>query len=80
MTIPLRTFYHRPSQTTKQADERPVILTNRNRPAYVLMRFDEYERLTAAAPSAADALAWSGAEGEFDPPRLSGGVRPVDFG
>lgn len=56
--LSMREFCLKPGAAAKLADERPVILTDQDRPAYVLMRHDAYERLTNAQPSLVDLLAW----------------------
>ncbi|MBZ9678103.1 type II toxin-antitoxin system Phd/YefM family antitoxin [Mesorhizobium sp. ES1-1] len=55
----------------RAAKDGPVIITDRGRPAHVLLSFDEYKRLTGKARSLGDMLATLGA-GDLDlplPPR-----------
>lgn len=64
----------------RAANEGPVIITDRGRPAHVLLSFDEYKRLTGKTRSLADMLAAPEA-GDVDlplPPRL-GHVKPADL-
>ena len=57
-----------------------MFITDRGKPAHLLLSIPEYNRLTGAHRRIADALAMSGAEDiEFDPPRMSIASRPADF-
>lgn len=69
-----REFSRDPGSAKKAADDGPVFITNRERPAHVLMNIEEYRRLTAGRKSLAEMLAPGPeldgiAEIEFDPPR-----------
>ena len=59
----------------RAADKGPVTITDRGRPAYVLMRHDEYRRLKGAGTKETlfDLLRQDEPEADFDfdPPRLS---------
>lgn len=81
-TMTSREFNQDASGAKKAAEQGPVIITDRGRPAHVLLTFEEYRRLTGGRQSLAQALAHpESAEVEFDPPRLEGPVgRPADFG
>lgn len=58
----------------------PVFITDRGKPAHVLLSIDEYNRLTGQRKSIADALAMTGMEDiEFDAPRLNLQIRDVDL-
>jgi prevent-host-death family protein len=80
-TISSREFNQDASRAKRAADEGPVIITDRGRPAYVLLRHDAYRRLTEGSPTIRQLLAEPGAEDiEFDPPRLGSGLfRPADL-
>jgi prevent-host-death family protein len=79
-TLSSREFNQGASEAKRAANKGPVIITDRGRPAHVLMRFDEYQRLTKQRRNLADALAMSGAADiEFEPPRLNIDARPVEF-
>ncbi len=72
------------SQDTKGAKqaalEGPIFITDRGRPAHVLLSIEEYQRITCGTRSIADALAMPGlADIQFDPPRMNLRLRPVDF-
>ena len=66
--------FNQDSGKAKRASRRgPVIITDRGKPAHVLLSIEEYERITAKAESIADALAMpEAADLEFTPARLSG--------
>ena len=58
----------------------PVFITDRGKPAHVLLSFEDYQRLTRQRRSIADALAMPGnADIDFDPPRVTIGARPADL-
>jgi prevent-host-death family protein len=66
----------------KQAATRgPVIITDRGRPAHVLLTIEDYERLTGQGADIIEMLGMPGVEDvEFEPPRLLGQMhRPVDL-
>lgn len=68
------------SRAKKAAQSGPVFITDRGRPAHVLLSFEDYQRLTRQRRSIADALAMPGAADiEFEPPRATIGARPADF-
>lgn len=79
-TLTSREFNQDTSGAKKAASEGPVFITDRGRPAHVLLTIEDYLRLTGGHMSLAEALAQAGADFEFDPPRLAGGTfRPADF-
>ena len=58
----------------------PVVITDRGRPAHVLLSYSEYLRLTGNQRSLLEALSMPGMEDiEFDPPKLDIGLRVPDF-
>jgi prevent-host-death family protein len=62
------------------AKKGPVIITDRGKPAHVLLRFEDYQRLTQQRRSIAEALAMPSTDDiEFEPPRLNLNTRPADF-
>jgi prevent-host-death family protein len=80
-TLSSREFNQDVSRAKRAADKGPVIITDRGEPAYVLLRHDEYHRLTGGGPTIRELLDQPGTEDiEFDPPRLGGGIfRPANF-
>lgn len=58
----------------------PVIITDRGKPAHVLLSFEDYQRLTKQRRNIADTLAMpEAADIEFEPPRMIIGARPADL-
>ena len=79
-TLSSREFNQDTSRAKKAALKGPVFITDRGRPAHVLLSIEEYQRLTGRNMTLAEALAQPGAEDiEFDPPRVKDVVRPVDL-
>ena len=68
------------SRAKKAAKNGPVFITDRGKPAHVLLSIEEYQRLTKQGRSIADSLAMPGIAGiEFEPQRVTIGTRPADF-
>lgn len=79
-TLSSREFNQGASEAKRAADNGPVFITDRGRPAHVLMSFEEYQRLTKQRRNIADALAMPDlAEIEFEPPRLTVEARSADL-
>jgi prevent-host-death family protein len=47
-TVTAAEFNQRPSQVKRAAETEPVVITERSRPAFVLLTYHEYERLMSA--------------------------------
>ncbi|MBB3314019.1 prevent-host-death family protein [Rhizobium sp. BK196] len=64
----------------RAAQEGPVIITDRGRPAHVLLSFEDYKRLTGKTRTLGDMLAAPGAE-DVDLPLVSRTehAQPVDL-
>jgi prevent-host-death family protein len=75
-TLSSRDFNQDTSGAKKAARKGPVFITDRGRPAHVLMTIEEYQRITGKSnPSQTlgDLLAMPGAESiDFDPPQMQG--------
>ena len=69
------------SRAKREARDGPVVITERGRPANVLMTWDEYRRLVGATRSILQQLALPGAEDiELDlPERRIEPFRDIDF-
>lgn len=79
-TISSREFNQAASEAKRAANSGPVFITDRGRPAHVLLSFEDDQRLTRQRRNIADALAMPGsADIEFDPPRVTIETRPADF-
>lgn len=79
-TLTSREFNQGASEAKRAANKGPVFITDRGRPAHVLMSFEEYQRLTKQRRNIADALAMPGvAEIEFDSPRININPKAADL-
>lgn len=76
-----REFNQDASGAKKAANDGPVIITDRGRPAHVLLSIKEYQRLTGNSKNIVDLLAMPNAQDiDFDPPKLSSKLfKPVDL-
>jgi len=81
-TVTSRQFNQDVSGAKKAARRGPVFITDRGRPAHVLLTIEDYRRLTDGNMSLAEALAQPGdADFQFNPPCVGGGIlKPVDLG
>jgi prevent-host-death family protein len=70
-TFSSRQFNQDASKAKKAAQEGPVFITDRGKPAHVLLTYEEYRRLTRSRAKIADLLAMPDMiEGiDFEPPR-----------
>lgn len=72
-TVSSREFNQDASGAKRAAQNGPVFITDRGRPAHVLLTIDEYRRLSASAGSIVDLLGMAGSvDVEFEPQRLKG--------
>ena len=80
-TLTSRQFNQDASGAKKAARQGPVFITDRGRPAHVLLTIEDYWRLAGGNMSLAEALAQRGvADFAFDPPRAGGGIfKPADL-
>lgn len=81
-TISSREFNQDAGGAKKAAKKGPVVITDRGRPAHVLLSFEDYQRLLGAGQSLFEALAQKeDGDFDFDPPRMGDDIsRPVDLG
>jgi prevent-host-death family protein len=79
-TVSSREFNQDASGAKRAASKGPVIITDRGRPAHVLLTIEAYQELTQKAASIADLLAMSGvADIAFETPRVGRIARPADL-
>jgi len=80
-TLTSREFNQDTSRAKKAARKGPVFITDRGRPAHVLLTIEDYRRIAGGHLSLRDALAQTGpqADFEFDPPRARISLRVPDF-
>lgn len=79
-TLSSREFNQAASEAKKAANKGPVFITDRGRPAHVLMSMALYQRLTGSRQKIADLLAMPGIEDvELEIPRLRDLARSADL-
>ncbi len=79
-TMSSRKFNQDISAAKKAALDGPVIVTDRGRPAHVLLSIEDYQRLTGAGPSIVQLLSTPGIAGiDFEPPKAGGFSQPADL-
>jgi hypothetical protein len=81
-TLTSREFNQDVARAKRAAENGPVIITDRGRPAWVLMRHDAYQRLVGRGLGIRDLLAHPESEDvAFEPPRLGSELlRLVELG
>ena len=85
--MPIHTFSSREftrdvSAAKRAAADGPVFITDRGRPAFALLKIDDYHRMVGGKEQSLLELMDSipGGEGiKFDPPRMNLVSRPVEF-
>lgn len=80
-TLSSREFNQDTSRAKQASRKGPVFITDRGRPAHVLLTIEEYQKLTGGPMSLAEALAQPDApDFDFNPPRLRAELsKPVDW-
>jgi len=80
-TLTSREFNQDTGSAKKAALKGPVFITDRGRPAHVLLTIEDYRRLAGGSMSLAEALAQSDdADFDFDAVRLRNGLfKPADL-
>jgi prevent-host-death family protein len=82
-TLTSREFNRNPSAAKRAAEKEPVIITDRGQPRFVLVEYEAFAALEAAKRpkrTLYDALAHpESADIDFDPPKLTLKLKPVDF-
>ncbi|OAI19802.1 prevent-host-death protein [Methylomonas koyamae] len=79
-TISSRELNQDVTRAKKAAKNGPVFITDRGKPAHVLLSIEEYQRLTKQRRNIADSLAMpDNTDIEFEPQPLAIGARPADF-
>lgn len=79
-TVSSRKFNQDTSGAKKAAEDGPVFITDRGRPAHVLLTFEEYQKITGGRAKIADLLAMPGIEEvELDIPQLRDLAQPADL-
>lgn len=79
-TISSREFNQHISEAKKAANKGPVFITDRGRPAHVLLSIKEYQQLSGSRQKIADLLAMPGiADFELEIPRMRELPRPAEL-
>lgn len=79
-TLSSREFNQDLNRAKKAAKEGPVIITDRGKPAHVLLSIEAYRKLIGEFPKITDLLAQADAEDiTFEPPRARINSRPADL-
>lgn len=81
-TMSSREFNQDASGAKRAAAEGPVFITDRGRPAHVLLTYEAYKALSGHGPSLLDIVAQKDEDDfDFDPPRMGDDIsRPADLG
>ncbi len=77
-----REFNQDTSRAKKAAEKGPVFITDRGRPAHVLLSIEQYQALSSQGKTLGELLAMDDADSvEFDPPRIPDEFpAPADLG
>lgn len=75
-TVTAAEFNRRPSEVKRQAAEAPVIITEHNRPAFVLLRYDQYQQLSST-PTDMNAWLEMDVDLDFEIPEFGLDVKPA---
>lgn len=78
-TVTSREFNQDISGAKRAAAKRPVVITDRGRPSFVLMSYEEYHRLTADEGTILDQLLMPDDDIDFDPERLDWQLRTPEL-
>lgn len=79
-TLSSREFNQGASEAKRAANDGPVFITDRGRPAHVLMSIELYQQLTGNRKKIADLLAMPGIEDfDLEIPPLNDLAQPADF-
>ncbi|HSW05882.1 type II toxin-antitoxin system prevent-host-death family antitoxin [Aquabacterium sp.] len=79
-TLSSREFDQDSSGAKKAARKGPVFITDRGRPAHVLLTIEDYRKLVRGASNIVELLAMPGVEDiPFDPAPVKISIRPADL-
>ncbi len=79
-TVSSREFNQDTSRAKKASSKGPVFITDRGKPAHVLLSMEEYQRLSGKPRNILEALSMPGlTEIQFDPPKLNIELRPAEL-
>lgn len=79
-TFTSREFNQGVTQAKREALKGPVFVTDRGKPAHVLLSIEDYRNLTRQKRNIVDALAMKeGGDIEFEPEKLEISLQPAEF-
>ncbi len=79
-TLSSREFNQDAARAKRAAREGPVFITDRGKPALVLLSIEDYRRLAGSKKSIVEQLSMPDADVDFEPGRLESPLmRPADF-
>lgn len=79
-TLSSRDFNQDTSGAKRAAEKGPVFITDRGKPAHVLLSIEDYQRLIGQQTNIVDLLGMSdGDDIDFNPPKLNLTLRPADI-
>ncbi|MFH0727717.1 MAG: type II toxin-antitoxin system Phd/YefM family antitoxin [Pseudomonadota bacterium] len=79
-TLSSRKFNQHVNEAKKAANKGPVFITDRGRPAHVLLNFEDYQRLIGCHRKIADLLAMPGIENvPLEIPKMRDLANPADL-
>jgi prevent-host-death family protein len=77
-TLSSREFNQDTGKAKKASETGPVFITDRGKPAHVLMTFSDYQRVLGKRKNMSDLLGMKGAgEIEFEPAKVQGLIKSV---
>jgi prevent-host-death family protein len=80
-TLPSRDFARDVSNAKRLASDGPVFITDRGKPAFALLKIEDYYRLSKTKPRSLlevmDAI--PGGDFDFEVPRMDGEFKPASF-
>ena len=79
-TISSREFNQNTSGAKKASEEGPVFITDRGKPAHVLLSIEDYQQLANKGKNIIELLSMPGDQDfDFEPPRLDDVARAADL-
>jgi len=79
-TLSSREFNQDTGRAKKEALDGPVYITDRGKPAFVLLSYDEYKSMTPQSTSIGEMLSMDGIEDiDFSPAKLTEKALPAEF-
>ncbi|MBU3598718.1 type II toxin-antitoxin system Phd/YefM family antitoxin [Polynucleobacter bastaniensis] len=77
-TLSSREFNQDTGKAKKASETGPVFITDRGKPAHVLMTFSDYQRVLGKRKNMSDLLGMKGAgEIEFEPAKVQGLIKSI---